>query len=280
MKNPMKLITSLAVAVALAGCDIPAEYKKIEAARPIQPTPATSVLENLPPPRETVFVAVYDFPDLTGQNKPNSDFAEFSRAVTQGGSAVLMDTLEEVGDGTWFSLVERRGLNNVLRERQLISATREQFEGEDAEPLPPLNFAGVLLEGGIVSYDSNIATGGVGAKYLGVGGNTEFSIDQVTVNLRAVSVLNGRILASVTTTKTIYSALVQGSVFRFVANNELFELEAGVTENEPQQFALREAIEIAVYSLIMEGADKKIWSFKDRSTQDRLVKAFQAAKVN
>ena len=57
------------------------------------PTDAGGVLRNLPPPRRRVDVAVYAFPDLTGQQKPNDFVAEFSKAVTQGADAILIDVL-------------------------------------------------------------------------------------------------------------------------------------------------------------------------------------------
>lgn len=268
----------LASALFLSACAEVVGPEQPAPAEVIKPTKATSQLEKLPAPSAPIYVAVYEFPDLTGQNKPNSDFAEYSRAVTQGGDAILVDVLEEAGNRKWFKLVERRGVNNVLRERQLIMATRQQFSGENAEPLPAMSFAGVLLEGGVIAYDSNIATGGVGARYLGIGANTEFRIDQVTVNLRAVSVQSGEILSSVTTTKTIYSTALQGSVFKFVGTNELLELEAGVTENEPAQFALREAIEVAVYALILEGAENNVWRFRSATAQNRLIAQFEAAQ--
>jgi curli production assembly/transport component CsgG len=250
-----------------------------EAATVIKPTQQTRALENLAPPASPIFVAVYEFPDLTGQNKPNTKFAEYSRAVTQGADAILVDVLEEVGQGKWFSLVERRGVNNVLRERQLITATRQQFLGPDAPPLDALNFAGLLFEGGVIAYESNISNGGVGAKYLGIGASTKYSKDIVTVNLRAVSVQSGAILASTTTTKTIYSTVVQGDVFKYVGLNQLLELEAGTAANEPAQFALREAIEAAVYSLIIEGAKKGVWSFKDPAKQKSLITNYKSKKA-
>lgn len=266
-KNIAALIAS---AVVLGGC-ANTELFKPTPASPIKPTQATNMLQSLPPPNNSISAAVYEFPDLTGQNKSNENYADFSRAVTQGGDTILIDVLEEVGNGSWFSLVERRGITNVLRERQLITATRQQVSGEGAEPLPPLRFAGILFEGGIITYDSNISTGGIGANYLGLGVNTKFRVDEVTVSLRAVSIQSGSILASVTTTKTIYSTVVQGSIFAYVGVDEILEFEAGVSQNEPAQFAVREAIELAVYALIMEGAQKNVWSFRNKQQQTQLL---------
>lgn len=232
-------------------------------------------LERLPPPQRAVDVAVYQFPDLTGQNKPNDNIAEFSRAVTQGGAAFLIDALQRAGGGKWFNVVERTGLQNVLQERALIRATRQEFEGTNARPLAPMRFAGLLIEGGILAFDANTVTGGIGARYLGIGGDAKHRRDMVTVGMRVVSVQSGQVLASVTTTKTVFSVGIQGGAYRFVAIDKIFELEAGTTRNEPTQLAVREAIELAVYALIMEGSSKNLWRFGDLHTQRRLLDEYR-----
>ena len=79
---------------------------------------------------------------------------------------------KDTGNGTWFRVVERGlGLDNLVRERQIIRSTRDDVRkaGGEAPDLQPMLFAGILLEGGIVGYDSNIETGGNGARYLGIG---------------------------------------------------------------------------------------------------------------
>ena len=69
-------------------------------------------------------------------------------------------------------------------------------------------FAGILAEGGIIGYDTNILTGGAGASVLGITGNTQYRKDVVTVSLRFVSVQTGEVLLSVANTKTITSVEV------------------------------------------------------------------------
>lgn len=274
-------LTFAAVAV-LAGCvqQGPFVPGKTEVPAHILPDTMTSgAVRDLPRPANKVTVAVYEFPDMTGQNKPNSNFAEYSRAVTQGADAMLVDVLTEAGKGSWFNVVERRGLSNVLRERQLIQATRQQFQGDKAEPLPAMTFAGVLIEGGVVAYESNLRTGGVGARYLGIGGNTEYREDLVTVNLRLVSVNSGRVILSVTSSKQIYSTLVQASVFRYVSTDSLLEFDAGFTRNSPPQFALREAIELGVFALVMEGDEKGVWKFA-HPAQAAKAKALYSKRSN
>lgn len=228
-------------------------------------------LTELPPPQRKVDIAVYGYTDKTGQQKPGDNFAQFSKAVTQGGDAVLIDVLKETGRGQWFSVVERVGLNNLLNERQIIDKTRQAYLNARSSNLPPLRFAGIILEGGIIDYDSNTLTGGAGARYLGIGPSVQHRRDVVTVALRAISVSTGEVLTSVSTSKTVYSTLLQGSVFSFVAVDELLELDAGFSRNEPVSLAVRQAIELAVFSLIIKGAKEGLWTFSDPQLQQELI---------
>jgi len=247
--------------------------------------PATKtglVLDNLPPPRRKLDVSVYNFPDLTGQNKSNDNFAEFSRALTQGGSSILTDVVVKAGGGAWFDVAERADLQPLLQERQIIQNTRTAIDGDKAQSLPPLRFAGILLEGGVIGYDTNETTGGVGANYLGVGPNVQYRQDIITIALRAVSVQTGRVLASVTTTKIVYSINVAGTGFLFAAVDKLLQAEIGFTKNTPPTLAVREGIQLAVYSLIFEGVKNRLWEFKDRAAGEafmRELEKYQKAAV-
>lgn len=257
-----KIVTVLACAM-LAGCSTVSMSNLFGQAPEMNTkTKTTDILRSLPAAQVKPVVAVYDFGDQTGQYKPNDKIAEFSKAVTQGGTTILSEALVKAGSGSWFTVIERNGLEHLLRERQIIAATREQY-GAGKAKLPPMLYAGVLLEGGIVSYETNTLTGGLGARYLGVGGNAEYRQDIVTVYLRAVNVQNGEVLISVNSSKTIYSTSLSGGAYRFTALNELLEIESGVTMNEPPQLATRQAIESSVYAMIMEGAIKGLWEFAD-----------------
>ena len=229
----------------------------------------------LPPPRQKIDIAVYAYADQTGQQKPADNFSRFSKAVTQGGEAILVDVLKDASGGRWFNVVERTGLQNLLTERQLIDQSNATYRGTTRSVLPPLRFAGIILEGGIVAYDSNIKTGGIGARYLGVGGSTKYRQDIVTVALRTVSVSSGEVLNSVTTEKTVYSTLVDAGVFRFVGVDELLEIDAGTSANEPVGIAVRQAMELAVYSLIVEGAAHGVWKFDDMAEGQAIVHAYR-----
>jgi curli production assembly/transport component CsgG len=233
------------------------------------------VLDNLPPPRRKLDVSVYNFPDLTGQNKSNDNFAEFSRALTQGGSSILTDVVVKAGGGAWFDVSERADLQPLLQERQIIQNTRTAIDGDKAQSLPPLRFAGILLEGGVIGYDTNETTGGVGASYLGVGPNVQYRQDIITVALRAVSVQSGRVLASVTTTKIVYSINVAGTGFLFAAVDKLLQADIGFTKNTPPTLAVREGIQLAVYSLIFEGVKNRLWEFKDRAAGEAFMRELE-----
>ena len=178
---------------------------------------------------------------------------------------MLVNALREAGGSDWFNVLEREQLGPLLEERKLIRAARETFANEsgfEVQPLPALLNAGILLAGGVIGYDSNTTTGGSGARYLGIGANQQYREDNVSVYLRAVSVTNGRILASVVANKTIFSMSNQAGVFSYVATDGILELESGTTTNEPRHLALKQAIESAVYALVLAGSEDKLWSFK------------------
>jgi curli production assembly/transport component CsgG len=214
-----------------------------------------------------ITIAVYSFSDKTGQRKPSEKFSQLSSAVTQGAESWVIQSLKEVGDGTWFEVVERVGLDNLIKERQLIRSTREQYNKEKDKQLKPLKFAGLLVEGGVVGYDSNIATGGSGARYFGIGANTQYRLDNVTVAMRIVSVSTGEVLLTVAVEKTIASIGAGADVFRFLdMGTRALELETGYTTNEPVNYAVRAAINQAVVELIIMGEEKGLWEYKKSET--------------
>ena len=210
-------------------------------------------------------VAVYPtaFTDQTGQRKSNSEFALFSTAITQQPNALLIRALKHAGNGDFFTVVERVGLDNLTKERQLIRSAREQSSSEDdkRKVLRPLLFAGVLIEGAVISYESNLATGGIGARYLGIGSSIQYREDSVAVTLRMVSVATGEILIEVMTEKTIFSYGKSEDVFRFIEMwTELVEVELGNSRNESTTIALMKSIESAVLELINVGYDRSFWN--------------------
>jgi|TARA_R110001583_G_scaffold60048_1_gene178736 curli production assembly/transport component CsgG len=231
-----------------------------EEPKPLRPTQEN--LLNLPIPKQKAVVAVYNFDDLTGQRKSSQQMALFSTAVTQGADQYLIDALRSAGSGNWFVVVERAGLDALTRERQLIRQTRQTYDGEVGNTLKPLLFAGLLFEGGIIQYDTNIETGGNGARYLGIGSSNQWRKDEITVSLRVVLVQTGEVLLNTMVSKTILSAGTSRDLFRFVEmGTELVELETGLSQNEAVGYATRAAIEESVYQIIKKGLDQEIWDF-------------------
>lgn len=268
------LIAALALALSVSGCSA---LKDVEPPKSLSKdatlgarTPTEDLLRSLGPASRVITLSVYDFKDYTGQNKPG-ETAQYSRAVTQGGVAILKKALLDAGNHHWFRVLERGALENLLQERKIIRAIRQEYRTPDGRKLPelgPLLYSGLLLEGGIVAYESNLVTGGAGARYLGIGASSQYRRDMVTVYLRAVSVTTGEVLVSVNTSKTIYSTVVDGGIFKYVSFDKIVEGEAGFSFNEPPQLAVRQAIEMAVYALIMEGYAEDLWKFQDQNQGD------------
>ena len=221
-------------------------------------------LANIGKPFIKPTIAVYptSFTDQTGQRRSNSSYASFSTAITQAPHAYLIRALKHASDGEFFDVVERVGLDNLTKERQLIRSTRKDFK--ENKDLLPLTFAGLLMEGGVIGYESNIKSGGLGARYLGIGSTKEYRQDIVTVSLRTVSVSTGKVLTEVLATKSILSVAISQDAFRFVSNDtELVEIENGMVENESVNIALQNAIETAVLETIQLGLKKNLWSIID-----------------
>ena len=238
-------------------------------------TPVIEHFEKLPAPKEKIVASVYKFRDQTGQYKPSETGANWSTAVTQGATSILLRALEE---SEWFVPLERENLGNLMNERKIIRSSRAQYlEGQNPAEglLPPLLFSGIILEGGIISYDANVITGGAGLRYFGAGANSQYRQDRVTVYLRAISTSNGRILKTVYTTKTILSQMVDVGLFRYVKFKRLLEAEAGFTYNEPTEIAVKDAIEKAVHSLIIEGIIEGLWQSElEAPLENEIVKDY------
>jgi curli production assembly/transport component CsgG len=284
MYNGALKLAGAALCVVLTGCSSfgPA-LPEINAAPIVAAvTPVQRDLLYLPPPEQPIPIAVYGFTDQTGQMRPGENVQTLSRAVTQGGTSILVKALRDAGSGGWFTVVEREHLDNVLRERQIIREMRRSYLGEAETPasvLPSLLFAGILLEGGIISYDSNTQTGGLGARFLAIGASTQYRQSTVTLYLRAVSVRTGEVLANVVTQKAVASVGVSSGLFRYVRYDELLEFESGVTSNEPMHLAVQGAVEKAVFALVMEGArpgPKQLWTFADQSAGNAWLERYTA----
>jgi curli production assembly/transport component CsgG len=262
-----RTLISLSIVALLSGCAVIQSTGLSEA----DPTVTTSMrgvkkeFDTIPAPAagRPVSVAVYSFADKTGQRRPQANVASLSSAVTQGAETFLIQALQGVGKGQWFEVVERVGIDNLTKERLIIRQMREAYEGGNAKPLMPMQFAGIIMEGGIVGYDTSVNSGGAGMRVFGIGKQTQWSQDTVTISLRAISVNTGKVLAVVTVQKTLLSTADGVTALKFFdTGTKAFEAETGLTINEPGTYAVKSAIEMAVVELIKEGQRKAIWDFK------------------
>jgi curli production assembly/transport component CsgG len=266
-----KTLISLLIAALLTGCATSSvikekitgeQFDKPEIVRETYFTkPENKVL---PPSGGPIPIAVYSFLDKTGQRKNIPNVASFSTAVTQGAEAYLIGALQDVGDQRWFTVLERVGLDNLIKERQMIRQMREQYQGRDAKSLPPMMFAGVIVEGSVTGYDSNLLTGGSGMRILGIGAQTQYQSDTVTITLRTVSVNTGEVLTTVTVTKTVLSYMDKLGILKFVEEGtKAVEAETGMSINESVNKATSLAVKAAVIATIREGVRKGHWAFKE-----------------
>jgi curli production assembly/transport component CsgG len=277
----MKKLFIILSLLLLSGCAVMQKTGITEYKPEIAPNKMQKEFDTLPAPNgRKVTVAVYTFQDKTGQRKPTPGIASLSTAVTQGGEVFLIKALQDVGRGSWFDVVERTSIDNLVKERTIIKQMREAYEGKDAKPLMPLQFAGIIMEGGIIGYDTGTESGGAAYRFLGIGPSTQYSKDTVTISLRAISVNTGKVLAAVTVTKIVYSTADAVAVLKYINNKNIlagvfgnadnvnsltasmFEAETGLTINEPGTLAVKATVESAVVELIKEGERKGVWDFK------------------
>lgn len=252
------------VLLLVSGCmNSPSSFSRALTDAPVVSGVELTGLKNLAPPVMRPTVAVYSFPDETGRRRDAAGVSSFSNAVTQGGVSLLIDALRRAGNGSWFRVVERNGLDHLSRERQIVRQSRDTYDGDETNSLPPLTFSDIILEGGIIGYDTNVISGGIGARYLGIGESLEYRKDRVTVALRAVSTKTGEVVLSVQVSKTIFSYGNNLSFFRFVdVGTKLIEAEGGMSENEAGTVAVKATIEAAVIELIEQGAERNFWQFQ------------------
>jgi len=220
-------------------------------------------LKNLPAASVMPTIAIYpnSFKDLTGQRRSNSTFALFSTAITQAPEAFLIRALKHTSGGEFFRVVERVGLDDLTKERQLIRSTRKEFKEDNK--MKPLLFAGLLIQGGVISYEANLKSGGAGARYLGIGNSKQYREDTITISLRLVSVSTGEVLTETLVSKSIISTSISQDIFRFIeTGTELVEIEGGVSENESVSIALQKAIETGVLNIIKIGIERGYWRYE------------------
>jgi len=247
--------TAVAIGSLLGACAAPPSdpVQLRTAATLTPPSPSTRDLLRLPPPRGKIVAAAYGFRDQTGQYKPSPD-SLFSTSVTQGAASAA----DQGAEG--FGLVHAGGTGKpagALTERRVVRAMENPSGQNGADSIPPLLPASILVDGGIIAYESNLRTGSISARFLGVGAATQYRVDQVTVNLRSIDIRTGAILHSVSTTKSI-SPTRSRPMSMFVNYTDLLEFEA-----EPAQLSVKEAIEAAVIHVLIQGIKEGNWRLRN-----------------
>ena len=256
------------LAIFISSCAVLNHNEDLALTQDIKPSSVLDLqseeLKNLPPATIMPTIAIYpnSFKDLTGQRRSNSSFALFSTAITQAPEAFLIRAFKHTANGKFFRVVERVGLDDLTKERQLIRSTRKEFKEDNK--MKPLLFAGLLVQGGVISYEANLRSGGAGARYLGIGNSKQYREDTVTISLRLVSVSTGEVLMETLVSKSIISTSVSQDVFRFIeTGTELVEIEGGVAENESVSIALQKAIETGVLNIINIGIERGYWKYEN-----------------
>lgn len=256
------------LAIFISSCAVLNHNEDLALTQDIKPSSVLDLqseeLKNLPPATIMPTIAIYpnSFKDLTGQRRSNSSFALFSTAITQAPEAFLIRAFKHTANGKFFRVVERVGLDDLTKERQLIRSTRKEFKEDNK--MKPLLFAGLLVQGGVISYEANLRSGGAGARYLGIGNSKQYREDTVTISLRLISVSTGEVLMETLVSKSIISTSISQDIFRFIEQQtELVEIEGGVAENESVSIALQKAIETGVLNIINIGIERGYWKYEN-----------------
>ena len=172
---------------------------------------------------------------------------------------------------------EQRTLVRSKRELELLQ-TQQAIANLTEHQVPAIQAARYIVSGSIVGFDSNELTSGVGARFLGIGGDKKHRRDTVTVNLRVIDPISSEVVISVTTTKTIYAVGLQGGAYRFAAVDKILEIEAGVTKNELGSLAVRHGIELGVFALIAEGIKEGLWTTADPHEAEKILEIYNRAE--
>lgn len=129
----LRIVVYAALAASLLACS--SAIQPISSSKPTTDyrSSISELLRLLPPPAEPIVVTVYKFRDQTGQYKSSENLVQYSTAVTQGGTSMLVRALMEAGsaNGKWFTVLEREGLTDLMNERKIIHQTREMYSKSD-----------------------------------------------------------------------------------------------------------------------------------------------------
>jgi curli production assembly/transport component CsgG len=237
-------------------------------------TTTAPALAELPPPQRPITVAVYDFPDLTGQRRPGGLVADLSTAVTQGASSLVIESLKSAGGGGWFDVVDRTRDADQARERSIRQAAEPAQGKKPPAAIAPLRPADYILNGGVITYERSVQTSDSTADWLGLGGGAQSNRNFVSVTMRLVNAETSEVVESVTVHKSIDSVAAgifsknraapfgqypQSLLNTYPSLSDALDADFSGTIAELTEVALREAIEAAIHDLIIKCQRDGVW---------------------
>ncbi|PMH75364.1 hypothetical protein BCU63_05175, partial [Vibrio splendidus] len=167
--------------------------------------------------------------------------------------SMLMHSLSGLNDGKLYKVIDRTFLAQMLDERQLASIS------VSPKNLGVLKVPSIVFTGGVIAYDHNNKQVAGGFFFNDFSLSSEYSMDTVTVSLRAVSVKTGEILLSSISKKTIISISAGINSYKIFDDN-LMQLEMGGSYNEPISVATRLAIEQSILDITKQALELGWWN--------------------
>ena len=272
-----KVILTVIGFFLLFGCSDSSLESPVKQTAGMSEASGSSILMSLPPAQHKVNVVLNGFEDKTAQYA-QEDNTTGNRKL---GLSMLSRALSDAGNNSWFMLTEHGNSKKPTHGRGNSRGKNGQY-AQASEPnasgMNPLLRAGILLDAGIIAHESDARSGGAGAKWLGLRNDSTYRRDKVTVYLRATSIHTAETLLSANTSKTLYSIPLQTGAYRYVSLNHLLKLESGTLSSAPEQLAVKQAIEMAVYSMVIEGAAQKLWGFANTQAGAQTIENYNKIK--
>lgn len=244
------LALSLSTA-ALGGCADYASWPRGGMTEPLftGAAKAHDALRAAPHPRQRVMTAVNSIQDQTGK----LSFGLFGPDA----GMMLAQALQNAGGGAWFAVVDRDSLDEL--------AASHRFALDQPRRRP----RAVRVDCTITSVDSALERGGDGAALLGASANSPYWRISVTMDLRASSVFPGPVPVQVSVREELYAAPLRDGGVKYASLGAQLPARTGFSAESPPELAVREAMEKAVYRLVLRATARKLWAFAARPAPKR-----------
>jgi len=202
-------------------------------------------------------IAVGDIRDYTGKSNQNEGFA-----ISQGGSLMAYSALGKMKPGV---IIHERFDTRIadaelayMTNRQLGDGTNHEIDEPDGTvsevPWKPY-FGGTVLQsryyiiGGVTELNYNIQSGGAQFLIQNIGPRSRTYVMNVAVDLRIVDTQSLEVVETVSVQKQLVGYEVGVGLFRFF-DDILYDIDAGMKNQEPLQLGVRMAIEDGVLQLV------------------------------